>query len=140
MKLFSRFIFYRAGRLEKWDHSRNLSRFFLLSGRLLGTIRPLTKLFLRFILHRAGRLEKWDHSRNPSRFFFLSGRSPETIRPFFFKKRRKNQKKNQSKKKKKRGSVFHVYFSLQNLLYKVKRKWIFQCLCTVSIVNRGQLL
>ena len=70
--------------------------------------------------YRAGRLKQLDH--------------------FFLKKRRKNQKKNQSKKKKKRGSVFHVYFSLQNLLYKVKRKWIFQCLCTVSIVNRGQLL
>jgi len=74
-------FYHRAGRLEQWDHSRNPSRCFFLSGWSLGTIRPLTKLFSRFILHRASHLEKWDHSRNPSRCFFLSGWSPETIRP-----------------------------------------------------------
>ena len=82
-KQFSRFILYRASRLEQFDHSRNPFRvLFFLSGRSPGTIRPLAKPFSRFILYRAGRLEQFDHSRNPFRvLFFLSGRSPGTIRP-----------------------------------------------------------
>jgi len=120
-KPFSHFILHFAGHLEKWDLSQNPSRCFFLSGRLPGTIKPLAKPFSRFILHRAGRLEKWDHSRNPSRCFFLSGRSPGTIRPF-----KKNQKKSIKKKRKKeKRKGFHNYSSLQNLLYKVKRKLIF---------------
>jgi len=79
--MFSRFILHRAGRLEQLDHSWNLSRFFFLSGRSPGTIRPLAKPFSRFILHRAGHLEQLDHLRNSSRFFFLSGKSPGKIRP-----------------------------------------------------------
>jgi hypothetical protein len=115
-KSFSRFILHRAGRLKQLDHSQNPSHFFFLSGRSPRTIRPLV---------------------NPFRvFFFPSGKSPETIRPLasllsfyhrvsrleqldhFFQKKRK-QKKNQSKEKRK---GFHAYFSLQNLLCKVKRK------------------
>jgi hypothetical protein len=79
--MFSRFILHRAGRLEQLDHSRNLSRFFFLSGRSPGTIRLLAKPFSRFILHRAGHLEQLDYLRNSSRFFFLLGRSPGKIRP-----------------------------------------------------------
>jgi hypothetical protein len=75
--------FYRAGRLEQLDHSRNPFRvLFFLSGRSPGTIRPLAKPFSRFILHRGmspGTIRPLVKSF--SRFFLLSGRSPRTIRP-----------------------------------------------------------
>ena len=114
VKFFSRFILHRAGRLEQLDHSQNPSHFFFLLGRspgtirllvnpfrilffprgkLPGTIRPLASLLSFY--HRVGRLEQLDH---------------------FFKK---NKQKNQSKEKRK---GFHAYFSLQNLLFRVKRK------------------
>jgi hypothetical protein len=97
VKFFSRFILHRAGRLEQLDHSQNPSHFFFLLGRSPGTIRPLV---------------------NPFRIlFFPPGKLPGTIRPFFSKK--KTNKKNQSKEKRK---GFHAYFSLQNLLFRVKRK------------------
>jgi hypothetical protein len=111
---------YRVGCLEQLDHSRNFFCVLFYIGQVAWKNETTREILRVSSSYRAGRLKQLDH--------------------FFLKKRRKNQKKNQSKKKKKRGSVFHVYFSLQNLLYKVKRKWIFQCLCTVSIVNRGQLL
>ena len=62
-------FYHRVGCLKKWDHSRNPSRFFFLSGRSPGTIRQLAKPFSCFILHRAGHLEKWDHLQN-SNFIF----------------------------------------------------------------------
>jgi len=44
------FFLHRAGHLQQLDHSRNLLRFFFLSGRSFGTIKPLVKPFSCFIL------------------------------------------------------------------------------------------
>jgi hypothetical protein len=94
-KFFSHFILHRAGHLEQLDHSQNPFRIlFFPPGKLPGTIRPLASLLSFY--HRVGRLEQLDH---------------------FFQK--KTNKKNQSNEKRK---GFHAYFSLQNLLFKVKRK------------------
>ena len=142
----------------------------LSSGRSPGTIWPLaSSLAFFFFIYRAGRLEQFDHLRVPSHFIIgqvawnnlttcefprilSSGRSPGTIRPltkFFASIFTIGQVAWNNETTHKilwfhfhHRAVFqhHHCFSLQNLLCKVKRKWIFQCLCTVSIVKRGQLL
>jgi len=117
----SRFILHRAGCLEKWDHSRNPSRLFFLSGRSPGTIRPLAKLFSRFILHRQVT-SKNETTREILRVAF-SYQAGHLEQLDHLKKTKKKSIKKKRKKEKRKG--FHNYSSLQNLLYKVKRKLIF---------------
>ena len=131
--------------------------FFTSSGRSPGTIRPLEKFFAFFFHHQAGRLEQLDHLRNSSHsfspiqvthynetpsekslYFFHGQVTPPYSPPEQVTHYNETILKNQKKKTKRKD--FDIYFSLQNLLYKVKRKSIFQCLCTVSIVKNGQLL
>jgi hypothetical protein len=97
---FSCFILHRAGHLEKWDHLRNPSRCFFLSGRSSGTIRPLAKPFSRFILHRAGRLEQLDHLKKSNK--------------------QKNQWKKQRKKGKEKG--FSQLFFFTKLTIQSQKK------------------
>ena len=91
-----------AGNPLQYTITKKNPRIFQSSGRSPGTIRPLVKPFSHFILYQAGRLEQLDH--------------------FFKKKQKINQKKREEKNKEEKRKGFHNYSSLQNLLYKVKRK------------------
>ena len=122
-------FYHRAGRLEQLDHSWNSSHSSSPSGKSPGTTIPLTR-FLAFH-HRAGRLEQLDHFWKSSHSFYHRAGRLEQLDHFLQKKKQKGKK---AKEKKLKG--FHVFF-FTNLPYKSKRKWIFQCLCTVTIVKRG---
>jgi hypothetical protein len=81
-KPFSRFILYRAGCLEQFDHSRNPFRvLFFLSGRSPGTIRPLAKPISHFILIMQVAWNNLTTRETLFAFYSLSGRSPGTIWP-----------------------------------------------------------
>ena len=111
---FSCFILHRAGHLEKWDHLRNPSRCFFLSGRSSGTIRPLAKPFA-FFYYQAGRPKQFDLFQKKK-----DGSSSKWLVSWFqhlsfvfevFK----------NSKKKKQKFVLYLFFFI-NLLRKAKRK------------------
>jgi len=100
-------------------------RIFKSSGRSPGTIRPLAKFFA-FLLS-SGRMPKtiWSIKKKWVVFQMTCSLCKSHVFEVF------------KTKKKKKFFPYLLFFI--NLLHKAKENEIFQCLCIVNIIKRGQL-